>query len=255
MASTKIQWADKVWNPVTGCTKVSEGCLNCYAEIWSNRLRHIPAARGKYRNGFRPMVHQKELAIPYGWKKPCKIFTCSMGDLFHEAIPFTFIAFVMAVIRDCTRHHFMILTKRPERMREFFTEYMPVLHNFYVSKLKNLSLGVTTENQARANERIPILLSIPCTSRFISCEPLLGPISLQGFDINLIETCGKKLGDLLHLVIAGGENGHGARKPKLYHFVDLIMECNFLKIPFFFKGFGKYGSDLHMELLLKDLTI
>ena len=168
---TKIEWAEESWNPVTGCTPVSEGCENCYAARMAKRL----AGRAGYPadNPFRVTLHPERLDQPAKWRKPRRIFVCSMGDLFHEDVlaggRFGFIDKVMQVIYDYKQHIFIILTKRPENIPNWWAwETWP-----------NLWLGVTAENQARADERIPVLLSIPAAVHFVSIEPCLGPVDLE----------------------------------------------------------------------------
>jgi len=249
MVKPKIEWADKVWNPTTGCEKVSTGCLSCNAERLSHRLRNMPNTAKKYCNGFRPTVHPNKMAIPNSWKKPQTIFVCSMGDLFHESIPFEFIAQVLKVIRSCQHHDFMLLTKRVTRMREFFTDYMPVKYGIKSDTIYNMWLGVSVENQITANERIPELLRIPTRKRFICAEPLLDTISLQGFDIKVSLESGKRLNDLIHLLIIGMETGAGARITPLYKLIDLAMDGDFLKIPVMVKNIGKQNDGTRLELI------
>lgn len=249
MESTKIQKTDKVWNPVTGCSKVSNGCLNCYAERFSNTLKNIKGTRKEHFKGFRPTVHPDDLTFPYHWKKPYAISVCSTGDLFHESIPFEFIARVLKVIVDCNRHDFRLLTNRPERMREFFIDYLPVKQNIKSDTIDNLWLGVSVEDQMTAKQRIPELLRIPCQKRFVSCEPLLGEISLHIFDIKSQMNSQKRIGEMIHLVIAGYETGPGARPTPLYHMVDLAMDCDFLKIPIIIKNIGNNPDGMKLEIL------
>jgi protein gp37 len=172
MAKTKIEWADRVWNPVTGCTKVSEGCRNCYAERMARRL----AGRCGYPKApehFKVTLHPERLELPMKWRKPCRIFVDSMSDLFHKAVPDAFISDVLNMIdfSENQKHTFLILTKRPERMCEFFV-------NNPGTTIPNLWLGISIENQQTANERIPWLLDTPAAVRFISVEPQLGPVNL-----------------------------------------------------------------------------
>lgn len=193
MGNTKIEWTEKSWNPVTGCTKISPGCQNCYAERVSKRLRGrcgYPA-----EDPFRVTLHPERLEEPLRWRKPSKIFVCSMGDLFHEAVPFDFIDRVFKRINGSPQHDFLILTKRPERMREYFARSMKFpcavcqgtgcsycldhgYQNWEMKPYSNVWLGVTTENQEMADKRIPILLQIPAAVRFVSVEPMLSPVRL-----------------------------------------------------------------------------
>ncbi len=249
MGQTSIEWADKVWNVTTGCTKISDGCSNCYAERFSRRLKGMKKTSKKYRQGFRPAWHPQEITQPYFWKKPSRIFVSSMGDLFHESIPLNFIAFVIKVVIDCQRHQFMFLTKRPERMREFFCDYLPHRFDITISSLQNLWIGVSVENQSAALKRIPELIRIPARNRFLSCEPLLDQVSLHHFDMRCQMQCGKRLSDLIHLVIIGSETGPGARQMRLCDLVDLTMDCDFLGLPVIIKNTGKHLEDIKVELL------
>lgn len=237
MASTKIQWATKVWNPVTGCTKISEGCDNCYAEKFAKRMKHNPNPKiaEKYFYGFNPFTHPESLFEPYSWKKPQRIFVCSMGDLFHKNIPFEFIEKVMRTIFDKPTHTFLILTKRPQRMKEFF-EW---LNNPDLAKnFPNMWLGVTAENQERADERIPILLQIPAAIRFVSIEPMLGPV-----DISMYMVTGwtePPYDDIIHWVICGGETGNNARPMHPDWVNKIVKDCETYQTPFFFKQWGEH---------------
>src|SRR3990170_4343202 len=165
MANTKIEWATKSWNPITGCTKVSAGCQNCYAKRMAKRL----AGRYGYPkdNPFAVTPHPERLQEPLSWKKPQRIFVCSMGDLFHEAVSFSFVRRVLDIVDSCPQHTFLFLTKRPERM-----EYYP---------RRNVWLGVSVENQETEDERIPLLLQPPAAKRFVSYEPALGPVDFSAF--------------------------------------------------------------------------
>ena len=208
MSKTKIEWAEEVWNPVTGCRAISPGCKNCYAERMSKRL----AGRYGYptEDPFQVTLHPGKLTEPLNWKKPRRIFVCSMGDLFHEDVPDRWIDEVFKSIWMCCTagdarkgHIFMILTKRPERMRNFFRE-CPLFEN-----LSNVWIGVTAENQPQADARISVLRSIPAAKRFVSIEPMLGPVDiLKCYDKrkhvthSLACTAAK-----LDLVICGGESG------------------------------------------------
>jgi protein gp37 len=196
MSQTKIEWATKVWNPVTGCTKVSPGCQNCYAERMAKRL----AGRCGYlkEEPFKVTVHPERLEEPLNWKKPQRIFVCSMGDLFHDDVPDEFIGEVFNTMVNAQwilGHRFLVLTKRPERMKRVIEEIGDIIteqrkpkkmpdgttrHTMTFSfPLQNIWLGVTAENQEKADERIPILLQIPAAKRFVSVEPMLGPVDLR----------------------------------------------------------------------------
>ena len=261
MSKTKIEWAEEVWNPVTGCTKISPGCKNCYAERMSKRL----AGRFGYPavNPFRVTLHPDKLTEPLNWKKPKRIFVCSMGDLFHEDVPDSWIAAVFKSIGMCMSagdarkdHIFMVLTKRPERMRNFFRDW-PLFEN-----LPNVWLGVSAENQEPADARIPVLLSIPAVKRFVSLEPMLGPVDLDNIEckpgyfenaLSLEEWAGAEDspevkasmggGALLDWVICGGESGPGARPVHPEWVRGVRDQCEAYGVPFFFKQWGEWAED------------
>jgi len=171
---TGIQWTDATWNPVTGCTKISPGCANCYAETMATRLRAMGSDR--YKNGFDVRCHDHALRIPFKWKSARRVFVNSMSDLFHECVPMDFIYKVWRVMEQNPRHTFQVLTKRPDRMRDFLWGEsgagadVPALHNVW--------LGVSAEDQQRAELRIPTLLQCPAAVRFVSIEPMLGPVDI-----------------------------------------------------------------------------
>ncbi len=243
--STKIEWATEVWNPVTGCTPISEGCQNCYAKRMATRLK----GRFGYPEDepFKVTFHPDKLDQPLKWKKPRRIFVCSMADLFHGDIPGHVIHEVMKVIKRSNQHTFLILTKRPNRMRSIWMNIDGV-------RPRNVWLGVSCENQARADERIPILLQIPATKRFISYEPALGPVDL-GLHLGgerYVDCGGCKStpvrgqpycpGDHeaggIDWVIAGCESGPNRRPAKTEWFRDLKNQCVDAGIPFFLKQMG-----------------
>lgn len=246
-----IQWTEATWNPVTGCTKVSPGCAHCYAETLTKRY----AGRPGWPETFEPWVpgndtvrvHPERLAIPLSWRKPRLVFVNSMSDLFHEEVSDEFINQVFAVMALAPQHTFQVLTKRPERMREaasrldngwggpgpiwlsMYDRYAldPDRYRAAMSKLDetdtgtplpNVWLGVSAENQRWADERIPILLDTPAAVRFVSCEPLLGPLSLQPFLARRCNVCEDPDADrietirpALDWVICGGESGPNGR--------------------------------------------
>ena len=222
--ATKIEWASTTWNPVTGCTKVSEACKNCYAEVMAKRLSGMPASKEKYKNGFKVTLHPECLNEPYNWKKPSMVFVVSMGDLFHKDVHFDFIDKVMTVICENPQHTFQLLTKRANRMCEYFTSYRAT------NKIPdNVWLGVTCES-GKHKDRIDYLRIIDAPVRFLSCEPLLGDMS----DINL---------DGIDWVITGGESGVNARRTPVQWFRNLRDACMRWNTPFFFKQWGAYGED------------
>jgi len=218
MKTTKIEWTDKTWNPVTGCTKLSIGCLHCYAETMAIRLQ----AQGvnKYVNGFSLTLHAESLNEPLMWKQPHMIFVCSMADLFHDDVPFSFIDSVLNIIKQTPHHRYQILTKRAERMAEFFGEKdIP----------DNVWLGVTVESKSTIH-RIDSLRTLPATIRFLSCEPLLDDID----DINLAG---------IHWLIVGGESGMQARPMQAEWVRSLQKQAEEQNVAFFFKQWGTWGSD------------
>ena len=223
MGDTKIEWAEKSWNPVVGCSKISPACDNCYAERMAKRL----AGRYGYPadEPFRVTLHPERLTEPLRWKKPRRIFVVSMGDLFHKDVPFDYVLRIWIVMAQSQRHTFMILTKRPERMARFINDWLPGAFTLatgviFSQPLPNVWLGVTAEDQQRADERIPLLLQCPAAVRFVSCEPLLGQIDfirptpigggtwdyLTGEFQNSVE---KKRTEKIDWVIAGSESGPG----------------------------------------------
>ncbi|MEI3422559.1 MAG: DUF5131 family protein [Butyricimonas faecihominis] len=164
MKTTKIEWTDRTWNPVTGCTQKSEGCRNCYAKTMALRLQGMGQA--KYKDGFKVTLQEDVLTEPKGWRQASMVFVCSMGDLFHEEVPFEYTDKVMNTIWETPRHTYQLLTKRPERMAEYF-------QNHYVPE--NAWLGTTVE-AAEYKHRIDVLRSIKGSFKFLSCEPLLGDL-------------------------------------------------------------------------------
>lgn len=218
MKTTKIEWTDKTWNPVTGCTKISAGCANCYAEVMARRLQAM--GQKKYKNGFGVTMHHDVLCEPTHWKKPHTIFVCSMSDLFHDSVPFEFIDEVMNIIESTMQHNYQILTKRAERMAQYF-ESRPVP--------KNAWLGVTVDVKS-AKKRIDYLRNLNASIKFLSCEPLLedlGEMNLQNID----------------WVIVGGESGLKARPMKEEWVLSIMRQTDEQKSAFFFKQWGTWGSD------------
>lgn len=257
MAKTKIEWAEAVWNPITGCTPVSEGCQNCYARRMSKRL----AGRCGYPKDdpFKVTLHPERLEEPLQWKKPRRVFVCSMGDIFHPDVQPIWLAMIFNVIREYPQHTFMVLTKRPEIALEH-------THNTMLSPyfgLSNLYLGVTAENQEQANKRIPVLLQIPAAIRFVSVEPMLGPVDLDMIaqEHKGIPGCidalrgvfwpalgdpdleyDQRITDLprINWVICGGETGPGARPMHPAWVRSLRDQCVDSVTPFFFKSWGEW---------------
>ena len=218
MKTTKIEWTDKTWNPITGCTKYSQGCANCYAETMSRRLKAM--GLDKYANGFELTLHSDCLEEPMQWKKPHNIFVCSMSDLFHKDVPFEFIDEVMHIMNSTPQHRYQILTKRAERMAEYFaTREIP----------QKAWLGVTVEAQTSKN-RIDILRTLAAPIRFLSCEPLLEDLGC----LNL---------DNIDWVIVGGESGPSARPMKEDWVLSIKEQTDKQNSAFFFKQWGAWGSD------------
>src|SRR6266852_417603 len=184
--NTAIEWTEMTWNPVTGCTKISQGCKNCYAERMARRLEAM--GRGRYRNGFKVTLHPDLLDVPRGWRQPRVVFVNSMSDLFHGDIPLAYIQRVFATMRDCPHHTFQVLTKRSERLAELAPQ---------LPWPKNVWMGVSVED-ARVLSRVRDLQRVSAAVRFLSLEPLIGPLDalpLEG----------------IHWAIVGGESGPNAR--------------------------------------------
>jgi protein gp37 len=251
MSQTKIEWADKVWNPVTGCSKISAGCQNCYAERMSKRL----AGRCGYPkdNPFKVTLHPDKLDQPYKWKKPQRIFVNSMSDLFHPDVPFEFIGQVFARMHNHQKHTFMVLTKRPERMKEFIqwykTEWLAGFESAWPREYQHVWLGVTAENQAAADERIPILLQTPRGLGFVSIEPMIGPVDLSkyvGQESDVFDLGGVTIQEIrpeLDWVIVGGETGPKARPMHPEWVLSLRDQCHAANVPFFFKSWGEWSRE------------
>ena len=214
MAATKIEWTDATWNPVTGCHKISPGCKHCYAERMSKRLH--AAGMPKYRNGFTVVTtHPDALDIPLRWRKPRAIFVNSMSDLFHDAVPDDFIRQVFAVMTQAHWHRYQVLTKRPERLLAL-NETLPWPPQVW--------LGVSVESD-RYVGRIDLLRQTDAAVKFLSLEPLLGPLP----SLNL---------DGIDWVIVGGESGPGARPMQREWAADIRDQCLAAGVPFHFKQWG-----------------
>jgi protein gp37 len=213
MTTTKIEWSEKVWNPVTGCTKVSTGCKHCYAEKMAYRLQGMGQA--KYVNGFEVTLHPDIMDKPLMWRKPSRVFVNSMSDLFHEEVPKKFVRKVFKVMGEAGQHQFQVLTKRSERMAELSPD-LPWADNIWV--------GVTVE-KGKYLHRIDHLLETPASIKFVSLEPLLG--ALPGFS----PAC-------LDWVIVGGESGPGARHMEAEWVTEIRDKCVDAGVAFFFKQWG-----------------
>ena len=212
-----IEWTDATWNPVTGCTKITRGCDHCYAERFAERFRGVPGH--PFENGFDLTLRPQRLSQPLSWKRPRMIFVNSMSDLFHKDIPEEFIDQVFATMEEAHQHVFQILTKRSSLMRDY-------LRRRYKCRPapKHIWCGVSIEDNT-ATARIRHLQQTPIPIRFLSIEPLLGPI--EGLDIEGIAW-----------VIVGGESGPKARPMKPEWVIDIRDYCQQEKVPFFFKQWG-----------------
>lgn len=241
MTKTKIEWADRVWNPVTGCTKVSQGCKNCYAERIAKRFW----GERKFSD---VQIHPERLGEPLKWRKPSKIFVNSMSDLFHEKVPFEFIKKVWDMTVRRLDHTFQVLTKRPARMFEF-TQWMAGNDDIGIAEWpRNVWLGVSVENQATADERIPLLLQTPAAVRFVSYEPALGAVDF-GDNMSRYREIGTELLPILDWIIMGGESGPGARPMHPAWARSVRDQCQEAGTPFFFKQWGEWlpVASPHME--------
>lgn len=213
MAQTKIEWTELTWNPTTGCNKVSQGCKFCYAEVMARRLKAMGLE--KYRNGFDLTLHEDALKIPYTWKQPKIVFVNSMSDLFHKDIPLEFIQRVFKVMNDNPQHVFQVLTKRADILLKYHKE-LEWTHNIW--------MGVSVENE-KSLSRINLLRKTRAKVKFLSCEPLIGPLP----NLNL-----KKI----DWVIVGGESGRRPRPMKPEWVFEIHNKCIETNVPFFFKQWG-----------------
>jgi len=213
MAKSSIEWTQMTWNPTTGCNKVSAGCKFCYALTMSKRLKAM--GQEKYKNGFKLTVHPDSLNIPYTWKSPKTVFVNSMSDLFHKDIPIDYLKKVFKVMNDNPNHVFQVLTKRAERLYEIHKE-LKWTHNIW--------MGVSVENE-KAVHRIDFLRKTDARVKFLSCEPLIGPLH----NLNLYE---------IDWVITGGESGHRPRPMKADWVLDIQDQCERSDVAFFFKQWG-----------------
>lgn len=210
---TSIEWTGSTWNPVTGCSKISPGCKHCYAERMANRLEAM--GMQKYRNGFKVTLHPNLISEPLSWKKPRRVFVNSMSDLFHDDVPLSFIKQVFEAMNVSRQHQFQILTKRAERLAQIAQE---------LKWTDNIWMGVTVEN-ADYLHRIKSLKQTKATVKFLSIEPLLGP--LGKFDLKGLDW-----------IIVGGESGPYARPIEEKWVVEIRNQCMQSGTPFFFKQWG-----------------
>jgi protein gp37 len=224
MTTSKIEWTQITWNPTTGCTKISPGCQNCYAERMSKRLYSMGVK--KYKNSFCPKFHEDILQVPLTWKKSKLIFVDSMSDLFHEKIPLISIQKVFEIMRKASWHQFQVLTKRSERLAEVAPQ---------IDWPPNVWMGVSVENQDYLY-RINHLMNTKASIKFLSLEPLLGPLD----NISLEE---------INWVIVGGESGPSARPIKSEWVINIKNKCIDNKVPFFFKQWGGVSKKRNGRLL------
>lgn len=292
-ATSSIEWTDATWNPVTGCTKVTPGCDNCYAETFAERWRGTQGHH--FENGFDVTLRPNALTLPLKWRKPRRVFVNSMSDLFHKDVPDEYIARVFAVMALTPQHTYQILTKRHGRMRSLVggpckcghqpgehlrsgmawavsqanPDRVPgvpdnaeqLVYGRGIWPLPNVWLGVSVEDQQCADLRIPALLDTPAAVRFLSCEPLLGPVDLSQYldryehkgsehriDVGNVDWYGPRLG----WVIVGGESGHGARPMSPAWARELRDQCESAQVPFFFKQWGEYQPTDYMAIGARD---
>jgi len=219
MKTTKIEWTDRTWNPITGCTKISSGCANCYAEIMARRLQAM--GQKKYKKAFSLSLHEKCLNEPLAWQRSYTIFVCSMSDMFHEDVPVSFTSKIMKTIKATPHHRYQLLTKRSKRMRKYFqTHDIP----------QNAWLGVTVEAEEYKDRIDDLRLLKNASIRFLSFEPLLG--DLAELDLSNIDW-----------VIVGGESGANGRRMKKKWIDNIREQCENQGVSFFFKQWGTWGSD------------
>ena len=213
MAQSSIEWTEMTWNPTTGCDKVSAGCKYCYAEVMTKRLHAMGIE--KYKDGFKVRVHEDALYIPYTWKQPKVVFVNSMSDLFHPEVPVEFIQKVFEVMNSTPQHTYQVLTKRAERLFELHEK---------LTWTNNIWMGVSVED-SRVTHRIDFLRQTNAKTKFLSCEPLIGPLS----NLNLSN---------IDWVIVGGESGRKSRHMKELWVWDIKDQCREQEVAFFFKQWG-----------------
>lgn len=225
MANSSIEWTEMSWNPTTGCTKLSTGCKNCYAEVMTRRLKGM--GQEKYKHGFNKVItHPDTLSVPYTWKSSKMIFVNSMSDLFHKDIPIEYIKSVFKVMNENPQHVFQVLTKRADRLSEI-EEQLHWSHNIW--------MGVSVENQDVIT-RIDFLRTTSAKVKFISLEPLIGPL----MTLNL---------ENIDWVIVGGESGHNSRPIKKEWVSEIQLKCQINNVPFFFKQWGGQNKKVNGRLL------
>lgn len=261
--NSSIEWTDATWNPVTGCTEVSPGCDHCYAKTFAERWRGTPGHH--FEQGFDVVLRPERLDQPLRWKKPRRVFVNSMSDLFHDSVPDLFITRVFEIMEQASEHTFQVLTKRHARMRSFVRrreldkqEYAAKFDHCPTEEMRNspaaecarrraasppanIWLGVSVENQQWADIRIPALLDTPAAVRWISAEPLLGPVDLDGH-LPYDDQCDGLIRGV-DWVVAGGESGPGSRPMHPDWARGLRDQCTSASVPFFFKQWGNWVPD------------
>lgn len=226
MATTKIEWTESTWNPITGCTKITSGCKFCYAEIMARRLQAM--GQEKYSNGFELALHPETLKEPYNWKKPKMIFVNSMSDLFHKDVPVEYIQKIFRIMKNNPQHVFQILTKRADVLQYYDSEgWLDWGHNIW--------MGVTVEDNA-VTKRIDLLRETGARVKFLSCEPLLS--NLPNLNLQNIDW-----------VIVGGESGRTPRPIKEEWVLNIQEQCNAQSVAFYFKQWGGTNKKKNGRLL------
>lgn len=264
---SKIEWTQETWNPIAGCTKCSPGCDHCYAERMANRLKYMlnyPQYLGKTNDDGKWTGKVEccdwKLEEPLHWRKPRRIFVCSMSDLFHESVPFDFIMKVLGIMMQTPRHRYQILTKRPERMKQWVEYLAQNYNNFFKCRGtfesigNTVHLGVSISNQAEADEKIPILLKIPAAIRWLSIEPMLEDIDLTGFKpwYGTFEENKQDRG--LYWIVVGGESGPGPRPMHPDWARGIRDQCVAAGVPFFFKQWGNWIPGRRLGEIIWDST-
>ena len=224
MQKSLIEWTESTWNPITGCTKISDGCLNCYAEKMAKRLQAM--GQKKYKNGFKLTLHPENIEDPLKIKKSQMIFVCSMSDIFHEEVPEDFILKLFEIMNKAHWHIFQVLTKRADRLQKIATK---------INWTKNIWVGVTVESQKYMN-RIYNLQKTDAYIKFISIEPMLE--NIENIPLNDIDW-----------VIVGGESGYNARPIKKEWVENILEQCKRNNVPFFFKQWGGVNKKKNGRLL------
>ncbi|MFJ6608155.1 DUF5131 family protein [Streptomyces lydicus] len=275
--NSAIEWTDATWNPVTGCTKVSPGCDNCYADTFSERWRGI--AGHYFENGFDIQLRPDKLTVPLTWKKPRRVFVNSMSDLFHPDIHDADLHLIFGVMAATPQHTYQILTKRHGRMRSLLNDPQFAHMAFHRAEmvygrpetaartwpLPNIHLGVSVENQKWADTRIPALLDTSAAVRFLSCEPLLGPVDLTRIAAEskqqpdmVYDALGQRYGvpgrwqaatsARVDWVIVGGESGRGARPMDPAWATQIVQQCQHSNVPVFVKQLGSRWGKQHKDI-------